>query len=259
METPLVEALRGHWRPYLMEAAGLAAFISSASLITTLVEHAASPVRQSVENPFLRRTIIGVWMGLTIAALAYAPWGKRTGTHINPAVTWAFCYLGKIKTWDAVFYTLAQFAGATVGISVMAFLLARWIGDPAVNFVVTQPGPVGIVPKFSPWVAFAGEFVISFLLMFVLLRASASKKWEKGAAALIGVLIFLYIIFETPLSSMSLNPARTFASAFVAHSWTAIWVYFTAPVLSMLLAAELCRRQPGLENIPNYPKEKDQD
>ena len=252
----MIEALRGHWRPYLMEAAGLAAFISSASLITTFVEHPASPVRQAVENPVLRRGIIGIWMGLTIAAIAYSPWGKQTGAHINPAVTWSFRYLNKIKTWDAVFYTLAQFAGATIGISVMAFLLARWIGDPAVNFVVTQPGPAGMVPKFSPWIAFAGEFVISFLLMYVLLRASGSKKWEKRAAALIGVLICLYIVFETPLSAMSLNPARSFASAFAGRSWTAIWVYFAAPVLAMLLAAVLCRRHPDMANIPNYPKEK---
>lgn len=256
LNLPLREALYGHWQPYLMEAAGLATFISSASLITTLVEHPASPVRQAVDNAILRRALIGIWMALTIAAIAYAPWGKRTGAHINPAVTWAFCYLGKIKTWDAVFYTVAQFVGAITGISIMSVLLARWISHPAVNFVVTQPGPAGMVPKFSPGVAFAGEFVISFLLMYVLLRASASKKWEKGAAAFVGVLIFLYIVFETPLSSMSLNPARSFASAVASQSWTAIWVYFVAPPLAMLLATALCRRHPDMENIPIYPKEK---
>lgn len=38
---------------------------------------------------------------------------------------------------------------------------------------------------------------------------------------------------------MSMNPARTFGSAAVASFWTGIWIYFTAPVLAMQLAAEL--------------------
>jgi hypothetical protein len=35
---------------------------------------------------------------------------------------------------------------------------------------------------------------------------------------------------------MSMNPARTFGSAFVGHLWTGLWIYFTAPVLAMQLA-----------------------
>lgn len=251
----MLDALKRHWRQYLMEAAGLASFITSACLVTTLVEHPASPVRQAADGAVLRRGLIGVWMALTIAAITYAPWGKRSGAHINPAVTWAFRRLGRMSTWDAVFYTLAQFLGALAGITVMAALLACWIADPAVNFVVTEPGPAGMAPKYSPWVAFGGEFAISFLLMYVLLRTLASKRWEPWAGAFAGVLILIYIVVETPLSGMSLNPARSFASALTAHSWTALWAYFTAPVLSMLLAVEACRRRPDMENVPRFPKE----
>jgi len=39
-----------------------------------------------------------------------------------------------------------------------------------------------------------------------------------------------------------MNPARTFGSAFVGHLWTGLWIYFTAPVLAMQLAAGLYRR-----------------
>lgn len=249
------DTVQRHWRQYLMEAVSLAAFISSACLITTLVEHPASPVRQAVRDPILRRCLIGAWMGLTIAAITYVPWGQRSGAHINPAVTWAFHRLGKITTCDAIFYTLAQFMGGLAGITFMATVLSRWIADPAVNFVVTEPGPAGIIPKYSPWVAFGGEFIISFLLMYVLLRALADKRHKSWAGAFAGLLILVYIVAETPLSAMSLNPARSFASALAAHSWTAFWVYLTAPMLSMMLAAEACRRQPGLDNIPRFPKE----
>ena len=56
------------------------------------------------------------------------------------------------------------------------------------------------------------------------------------------MLLVLFITFEAPYAGMSINPARTFGSAFVGSIWTALWIYFTAPVLAMLLAAEIYRR-----------------
>jgi aquaporin Z len=38
---------------------------------------------------------------------------------------------------------------------------------------------------------------------------------------------------------MSMNSARTVAASIVANDWTDVWVYFTAPVLAMLLAGEI--------------------
>jgi aquaporin Z len=62
---------------------------------------------------------------------------------------------------------------------------------------------------------------------------------------LAGVLIAIYITVEAPFSGMSMNPARTFASALPAQLWTALWVYFTAPSLGMLLAAAVYLRLKG--------------
>lgn len=39
-----------------------------------------------------------------------------------------------------------------------------------------------------------------------------------------------------------MNPARTFGSALVGNLWTALWIYFTAPVLAMQLAALVYQR-----------------
>jgi hypothetical protein len=51
----------------------------------------------------------------------------------------------------------------------------------------------------------------------------------------------LYIAFESPLSGMSMNPARTFGSALTAGRWDGIWIYFTAPPLAALAAAAAVR------------------
>jgi len=48
---------------------------------------------------------------------------------------------------------------------------------------------------------------------------------------------------------MSLNPARTFGSALLAGNYAGLWIYFTAPVLGMLLAAELFARRYGVQRV----------
>jgi aquaporin Z len=49
---------------------------------------------------------------------------------------------------------------------------------------------------------------------------------------------------------MSMNPARTVASALAAHHWMAVWVYFVAPLTGMLLAAETFVRSRSRVRIP---------
>lgn len=68
-----MNSLRHHYPEYLMEAAGLGFFMLSAAIITALLEHPDSPIRQAISDPLLRRFIIGVAMGLTAIALIYSP------------------------------------------------------------------------------------------------------------------------------------------------------------------------------------------
>jgi aquaporin Z len=65
----------------------------------------------------------------------------------------------------------------------------------------------------------------------------------------VGVLIALYVLFFAPVSGFSINPARTTASAVVAGVWTSWWLYFLAPLLGMLSAAEIYLRTHGADRI----------
>jgi aquaporin Z len=122
-------------------------------------------------------------------------------------------------------------------------LLRHYVADPTVNYVVTVPG------RFGPWMAFVAEVLISFVLMSVVLRVSNNRTLNRFTGLCAGFLVATYITLEAPLSGMSMNPARTFGSALSAQVWTALWVYFLAPPLGMLLAAELYVRWHGAHRV----------
>ena len=226
-------SLRVHWPEYFMEAALLGAFMVSACVFGALYEFPQSPVRQAITSGFLRRVLMGLTMGLTAVAIIYSPWGKRSGAHINPSVTWTFFRLGKIKFWDAAFYTVAQFNGAVLGVFLVARFLSKQISDPAVRYVVTVPGHNG------PWIALLAEFAIAAILMSVILQVSNHHRLANYTGLFAGLLVATYITLEAPFSGMSMNPARTFGSAFPPMIWDGLWIYLTAPPLGMLFAAEI--------------------
>lgn len=236
-------SLKLHWPEYLMEAALLGLFMISAAVFTTLFAYPASPLSRVVVGGALQRASIGSAMGLTAIALNYSPWGKQSGAHYNPAVTLTFWRLGKIASWDAVFYMLAQFIGGLSGVLLSLALLRDAFREPPVAYVATLPGPVGL------WCAAVAEIIISFLLMSTVLFASNRPRLARFTPLFAGALVALFIIFEAPLSGMSMNPARSFASAAPAGLWSQLWIYFVAPVIGMLLAAEFRKRfYPGHTN-----------
>jgi aquaporin Z len=175
---------------------------------------------------------MGIAMGLTAIGIIYSPWGKQSGAHINPSTTLTFYRLGKVAKWDAILYVISQFAGGMSGAILAAVVLSRWISHPSVNYVVTHPGMTGV------GAAFCAELIMTFILMSVILRVSNSSRWHKLTGLCAGFLVAAYITIEAPISGMSMNPARTFASAVPAKQWSALWIYFTAPLLGMFLAAE---------------------
>jgi len=77
--------------------------------------------------------------------------------------------------------------------------------------------------------------------MLMILIVTNTPKLARWTGVFAGTLVALYITFEAPYSGMSINPARTVASALPSGVWTAGWIYFVAPVGGMLLAVEIYR------------------
>ncbi len=243
MSTTVTGSLRGHWPEYLIEAWALGTFMVSAGVVATLLGSPASPAVRALPDPMLRNVLAGIAMGLTAIALIHSPWGKRSGAHMNPAVTLTFLRLGKVHGWDALFFVIAQIAGGTLGVLLVAALLGSAFTDPPVSYAATLPGPAG------PRVAFVAELAISCGLMLTVLLLSASARLARFTGLAAGCLVAVYIAFEAPLSGTSMNPARTFASAAPGMRWQHFWIYLTAPVLGMLIGAQLFVALRGVRRL----------
>lgn len=234
-----IGSLRGHWPEYLMEAGELTLYMFFTCVFATVLQHPASPIRQFIASPILRRALMGFAVGATVTAIVLTPWGKQSGGHFNPAITFAFYRLGKVESWDLLFYFAAQFPGAIIGVAIATYVLRGATRHEAVRYAVTAPGVYGFTA------AFIAELTISFLLMATVLFVSNHGALSRYTPYFVGALYALFITFETPLSGMSMNPARTFGSAFHANYWPGLWIYFVAPTLGMLVAGEVFLRVRG--------------
>jgi len=231
-----VQSFRLHWPEYLMEAGELTAYMFFALVFATLLQHPGSPIRHMIASDVLRRALLGIAVGATVIVIVTTPWGKRSGGHFNPAITLTYFRMGKLRLWDAVCYIAAQFSGAICGVVIATYALWGAPQHGAVRYAVTVPGAYGKAA------AFAAELMISFVLFITVLFVSTRERIAQYTSYFVGALYAIYITFEAPLSGMSMNPARTLGSAFSAGVWDALWIYFTAPTLGMLIAAEVFLR-----------------
>jgi aquaporin Z len=169
--------------------------------------------------------------------VVYSGLGKRSGGHLNPAVTLAFCRLGKMTGRSALGYAAAQVLGAAAG----ALTVRLAWGDLA-----TQVHVGATLPRHGGWpAALVAEVAITFLLMTLILRFVDDPRLMPFTAAAAGALVAFLVFVEAPVSGTSLNPARSLGPAIASGVFADLWVYLIAPPVGALLAVLAYRRARG--------------
>jgi MIP family channel proteins len=163
--------------------------------------------------------------GLIVMALIYTL-GHVSGAHFNPGVTLSFAVMRHFPPREVLPYWIAQFLGGIAGAALLWFLF-----DGAANAGAT-------LPSGSEWQSFVMEVVLTFLLMFVIMAVATDSRAVGQAAALaVGVTVGLDVLVGGPISSGSMNPARSLGPGIVSGELTSIWIYLVAPPLGALLGA----------------------
>jgi len=176
---------------------------------------------------------MGVAMGSTALFIFYSPVTAPSGSQINPAVSLSFLRAGKMCRYDVMFYIIFQLLGGTAVVFIMQLLLGTTLTALPVNSVVTVPGKYGYAAA-----AFT-ELLIAFVTMSMVLFTSHHEKLKKYTRLFAGCLVCTWVIVAGPISGFGMNPARSFASALPAHTWTAFWIYVFIPLIGMLSATEV--------------------
>ena len=183
---------------------------------------------------------IGLRFGLVLLGLCYAI-GNISGCHVNPAVSLAMLFTGRMKAGECAGYIVSQLIGATIG----AGLLAAFVGlAPGYNFGGTTPDAGAslaanvLQPGATTGMALLAEGLLSFFFIFVILCATDAKRGAGNlAGAAIGLALGLVNIVGIPVDNCSVNPARSFGPALFGNGMGDLWIMIVGPVVGALLAA----------------------
>jgi aquaporin Z len=187
-----------------------------------------SPVRIAPLTP--RLLGIGAVFGLLAAAVAISPLGKRSGAHLNPAVTLGFFLRGHVHRHDVLGYMLAQVLGALAAAAIFTVALGSWAAD--VHDAITQPGA-----QIGAAAAIGIEAGLTGCLLFVIFNLLSSARTARWTPAVVIALLALLILAGARYTGASMNPARSLGPAAVADHWKLLWVYFIGPPLGAVAAA----------------------
>jgi aquaporin Z len=166
--------------------------------------------------------------------------GSVSGAHINPAVTLAYA-LRRNFPWRRVpGYWVAQLVGAVLAVAA----LRGTLGDVG-HLGLSTPG-AGV----SQLSAFLFETGLT-LGLIVVTQGTASGQNNVGPNAAIarGGYIAAAGLWAAPITGVSMNPARSFASALLDGQWARLWIYVVGPFTGVALAvaiAWILRGPPSL-------------
>lgn len=172
-------------------------------------------------------TGIALAFGLVVTLLV-ASIGPISGAHLNPAVTIAFWSVNRFPTDRILPYIAAQCAGAIAGALALSWLFGA-VGNSGAT-----------VPALDTTRSFAIEAGFSFILAFTIFAVASDERNAAVVAPLIiGTTVFVGALVTGPLTGGSFNPARSLGPAVAGNIWQAHWLYWAAPVLGMVVAAQV--------------------
>lgn len=168
---------------------------------------------------------VPVVFGLVVAIMIYAV-GHISGAHFNPAVTLAFTVARHFPLKQLPIYWVAQYSGAMAACGVMAALMPG-----SENFAAT-------VPATSWLMALGWEFVLTFLLMFVIIAvATDTRAVGMMAGVAIGSAVMVGAWLGGAVTGASMNPARSFGPNLFQGEMLVWWIYLLGPSLGAMAAA----------------------
>lgn len=223
---------RSGWHPveWGCELLGTALLVFGGLSAVVLDFGAHSPVAGVVRSHSLRLLLTGTLFAGTGALVTISPLGRRSGAHLNPAVSFAFWCHRHLHLSDLGGYAAAQCLGGLLGAG--AIRLAWGARGAPVRWGLTQPGR-GLTAADAVGVE-ALMTAIMVLVIFAFVSSPRTAHWTPWAVL---VVVAVLVWQGAPYTGTSLNPARSLGPAVVVGDFHAYWAYAIGPLAGGGLAA----------------------
>ncbi|MFF3062525.1 MIP/aquaporin family protein [Streptomyces sp. NPDC057909] len=246
METQSRRSLGRHWRAWLSEFAATAILLLVMVTLFRNLFGAGSVLARAIPSQDGRLVADAVVSGITVGLLIISPFGRRSGGHMNPAVSLAFWLMGALPGRDAAAYAASQLAGSLAGVAVGRLVWGEQTADPAVGFAVIRAS------EHVPWAAvFASEAAATALMLAAVSFVAARPRLSFWLPAVVGAVIAALILLAGRWTGGSFNPARQFGPELFSHDLAWLWVYVIAPLVGGGLFGLVRRRLPHAPPLPS--------
>ena len=178
--------------------------------------------------------VLAVLTAVLLVVLVLSPPGRRSGGHMNPAVTIAVWLMDVFPGASVVPYVAAQLAGSATGVA-----LGRLAWGAPVAAKATRYAALGPAPGINSSAVFLGEcgcMIVLTVLVGYFLAYPARNRW---LPVMIALAVAFIIVLLGPVTGGVVNPARQFGPAVFAGQTTDLWIYLTAPIVGAVLGAGL--------------------
>lgn len=172
---------------------------------------------------------------------------KASGAHLNPAVTAALAFLGKIKMADVPQYIGGQLLGAMIGqLGVWLAYRQHYLAtdDTAAKLSTFSTGPAIRSYTNNLLTETIGTFVLIFSVLFIIAPSNSLGALDALPVAFIVLGIGLSLGGPT---GYAINPVRDFAPRLMhailpigkkgPSDWAYAWVPIVGPLIGAILAA----------------------
>jgi aquaporin Z len=204
-------------------------------------------------------------VGLTVLTMAYAV-GHISGAHLNPAVSIGLWAGKRFPAKDLVPYIIAQLLGGVLGAAGL-YIIASGKADPLTSANLGQHALLGASNGYglhSPGgyslaACFVAESALTFMFLFIIMGATDRRAPQGFAPIAIGLGLTLIHLVGIPITNLSVNPARSTATALFGGDWAIpqLWLFWLAPIFGGLLGGLAYHLLSGHETeSPQGPLEK---
>lgn len=224
------EKLAGwHWTEWACELVGTAFQLFLGFTVVAFLEAPNAPGRAAIGSAGWRLVIIGACFGVLAAIVAVSPVGKRSGAHLNPAVTFGFFLRKHTHLADLIGYMVGQLGGALIAAAALRWVWSSW--SRQIGNARTSPGP----GTFG-WQAVGIEAGLTMALLLVVFNMVSSPRTARWTPAVVTGVLSGLIWAGAPYTGASMNPARTVGPDVVSGVYPALWVYLVGPIVGAALA-----------------------